>query len=71
MNPVASDPSGPHRLEPGPSFDPGFADPLLDGPVSAGYHGKVTPKGFRGLSADLDWPVRLSRRSPSPRLQPS
>ena len=45
MNPVASDPSGPHRSEPGPSFDPGFKD-------------------FRGLSADLEWPVRLARRVP-------
>src|SRR5271157_4499121 len=45
MNPVASDPSGPHRSQPGPSFDPGFKD-------------------FRGLPADLEWPVRLSRRVP-------
>ena len=45
MNPVASDPSGPHRSEPGPSFDPGFKD-------------------FRGLSADFEGPVRLSRRVP-------
>ncbi len=45
MNPVASDPSGPHRSEPGPSLDPGLKD-------------------FRGLSADLEWPVRLSRRVP-------
>ena len=62
MNPVASDPSGPHRSEPGPNSDPGFDDSLLDGPVSAGSRGKAAPKGFRGLSADLEWPVRLSRR---------
>jgi ABC-2 type transport system permease protein len=64
MNPVASDPSGPHRSEPGPSFDPGFDDSLLNGPVSAGSHGKATPTDFRGLAADLEWPVRLSRRVP-------
>ena len=64
MNPVASDPSGPHRSEPGPSFDPGLDDPLLDGPGSASSQGKAVPKDFRGLPADLEWPVRLSRRVP-------
>lgn len=64
MNPVASDPSGPHRSEPGPNSDPGLDDPLLDGPGSAGSHGKATPEDFRGLSANLEWPVRLSRRVP-------
>ena len=64
MNPVASDPSGPHRSEPRPGSDLGRHEPLLDGPTLAGSHGKVTLMDARHLPADLEWPVRLSRRVP-------
>ncbi len=64
MNPVASDPSGPHRSEPSPHADPGHAEPLLDGPGSAGTHGKTALRHSGDLDAGQEWPVRLSRRVP-------
>jgi len=64
MNPVASDPSGPHRSGSGPHSDLGLDNSIVDGPGSAGAHGKATPTDFRHLPADLEWPVRLSRRVP-------
>jgi ABC-2 type transport system permease protein len=64
MNPVAPDPSGPKRSEPGPGSDLGLHEPSLDEAASAGSFGKAASKDYCGLPADLEWPVRLSRWVP-------